>query len=129
MGSDRITFRLCAHRVVVGAMRTTIKPTLVPIIWQRCDSLQEERFSCDTIGALVEPDQMQERLCWGGAPAFALATTHDEQEHGLVVGPHSKTPHNDCYIRALNHTEIAIVVIRIWGDSSESAGRLRLHHC
>ena len=49
------SFKLYAHRVAAGAMRTTIKPTMVPIIWQGCDSLEEECFSRDTMGHWLNP--------------------------------------------------------------------------
>ena len=100
VGGSQHHFNIYAHRVVTGAKRTLIKPTSVPIIWQRCDLLEEERFSCDTMGHWLNPTRGAKRFVGVVRPAFAMAITqqHGEQENGLVVGPHSQAPHNDLCI-------------------------------
>ena len=46
---------------------------------------------------------------------MAITQHCDEQEHGLVVGPHSQAPHNDLYIFVSKKMEIALGAIRILG--------------
>ena len=90
----------------MGAKRATINPTSVPIIWQRCDLLEEERFSCDTMGHWLKPTRGTQGFVGVVRPAFAMA---------IVVGSHSQAPHNDLYIFGSKKMEIAPGAIRILG--------------
>ena len=101
----------------MGVKRTSIKPARAPIIWQRCDSLEQERFSGDTMGHWLKPTRGTTGFVRVVRPAFAMTITqqHDEQEHGLVVGPHSQAPHNDLYIFVSKKMDNALGAIRILG--------------